>query len=348
MRIVVPREDVNDDTAVLGRWLAADGEMVEAGQAVCELETSKTVYDVVSPAGGILHHRAETGQELPVGGLLGFVGDPDAVEPEPPPAPERPALKLTREAERFVQEHALDLSSLRPRGIVTLADVQALVPRPAVPPKSVPRVLLLGAGSVGMQVLDILLHDPGVQVVGLLDDDPSKTECFGVKVVGKLSDFEPLHRDGFFDQAMITLGLDLTKKRLHYDRCKELGIPLANAVDPTARINRRAVIGEGNVLCSFVHVGVDAVLGDNNFIAAHSSIDHHCRIGSHTLLGPGCLLSGRVSVGDQCLFGSGIVIQPNLSVGDGCLVASGSVILRDVPDHHAVRIRISQEVSRLR
>ncbi len=341
MKLLVPREDVNDDSAMLQRWLADDQEEVKAGQPLCLLETSKTVFEVTAPADGKLHRRAREGQELPVGAVLAEIGEESLADEAETPS-ER-AFKLTREAERYAAQHQLDLSRLAHRGIVTLQDLQALHPPPRVA-AGVPRVLLVGAGSVGMQVLDILLHDPALQPVGLLDDDPSVAERFGLRVLGKLADLESLYRDGVFDQAIITLGLNLELKRRYFDRCQQAGIRLANAIDPTARINRGAVLGQGNVLCSFVHLGVEARLGDNNFVAAHSSLDHHNEIASHCLFGPGCLFSGRVKVGEQCLFGSGVIIQPNISVGNHCKVASGAVILRNVPDHGVVRLRVQHEI----
>ncbi len=334
MRILVPREDVNDDTAVLIRWLAEDGATVQAGQPICELETSKTVYEVVAPEAGPLRHKAQPHDEVKVGALLAVIGE-DVAEPV---KAQHSAAKATKEAERYAQQHGLDLSTIKTRGIITLDDIKK--PEPKKP--KVPRVILIGAGSVGLQVLDILLHDPHVQVIGLLDDAPDAKErdCFGLKVLGKLNDLEALHKDDVFDQAMVTMGIaDMKLRRTWFDRCKNLGLSLPNAIDPSARINRRATLGEGNVLCSFVHLGVDAHLQDNNFVAAHSSIDHHGMVGSHTLFGPGCLLSGRVTVGDGTLFGSGVIVQPNLTIGEECRLASGTVILNHVPAHTTVRLK---------
>lgn len=334
MNVVVPREDANDDTAVLQRWLVEDGQEVVTGQPLCLLETTKTVFQVDAPADGRLHRRAEEGQELPVGGLLAQVGE--ASEVAPASVPSSP-VRMTREAERYVAQHGLDVSGLKTRGILTLEDVKALHPPPEEASTGVPRVLLVGAGSVGMQVLDIMLHDPRVQPVGLLDDDTAVRQRFGIPVLGRLADLESLFKAGAFDQAIVSLGLNLALRRRTFERCQELGIRMANAIDPSARINRGAVLGQGNVLCSFVHLGVEARLGDNNFVAAHSSLDHHNAIGSHSLFGPGCLLSGRVSVGDECMFGSGVIVQPNLRIGSHCKIASGSVIIRDVAEGSSVR-----------
>jgi pyruvate/2-oxoglutarate dehydrogenase complex dihydrolipoamide acyltransferase (E2) component len=77
--VLVPRENVNDESAMLVAWSAADGSRVEAGQCVAQVETSKAVVDVAAPAAGTLRHGARAGQEVAVGGVLGWVGDGAAV-----------------------------------------------------------------------------------------------------------------------------------------------------------------------------------------------------------------------------------------------------------------------------
>jgi sugar O-acyltransferase (sialic acid O-acetyltransferase NeuD family) len=351
--IRLPREDVNDETAVLVRWLAEEGAQVQTGQPLCELETTKTIFSVPAPGPGILARQAAEGQELPVGSVLGYLlaeGEtPAPPPPEPPSQPPAP-VRATRQARELARRYGIDLTSLGGRGIITAQEVEAAAAprRPSGPPaRGVPRVLVLGAGAAAMQILDILLHDPSVAVVGCLDDNPAlhQTSLFGVPVLGSLDRLAELRAQEAFDQAIVGVGTNLPVRRNLYLRCRELGIPLANAIDPSARLNRHVVLGQGNVLCSFVHLGVGAVLGDNCFLAAHTSVDHHCRLGDHVVLGPGCLLSGTVTVGDEVLFGSGVVVQPTLTIGSRCRIASGAVILRDIPEGHAVKLRPATEVT---
>jgi sugar O-acyltransferase (sialic acid O-acetyltransferase NeuD family) len=343
VEIRVPREDANDDSAVLVRWLADDQQAVEKGQPLVLLETSKTVFEVVAPQDGVLVILEQAGSEVAIGQSLGQVLGEGAQAPLASQEPARPAAgHLSKAAREFLGEQPPPANL---RGIITRRDLQPTAPRVRAD-KAYKRILLLGAGSVGMQALDILIHDPRVRVVGLLDDHPqaSQRDLFGYPHLGPLTQLAQLWADQAFDEAAITVGLNLKLRLRLYEQCQQLGIELANVIDPSARLNRYARMGKGNLICSFVHLGLDCQLGDNNFIAAHSSLDHHNRLGSHNLLGPGCLLSGNVKVGHRCTFGSGIVVQPNLSIGDDCLVASGAVILKDIPAAHAVRTRLQQVV----
>ena len=71
--IVVPRENVNDESATLVAWTVAAGAHVTAGQPIAQIETSKAVMDLAAPAGGVLRPNARAGDDVPIGGVLGWV-----------------------------------------------------------------------------------------------------------------------------------------------------------------------------------------------------------------------------------------------------------------------------------
>jgi pyruvate/2-oxoglutarate dehydrogenase complex dihydrolipoamide acyltransferase (E2) component len=63
------------------RWLKREGEPVQAGEAVVELETEKVSYELESPvAGTLLKILAEESSQVPVGGQLCHIGQPDESE----------------------------------------------------------------------------------------------------------------------------------------------------------------------------------------------------------------------------------------------------------------------------
>ena len=72
---------MNTTKVTIVRWLKKEGDQLEQGEAVVELETEKVNYELDSPVNGVLLKiisREPT--EVPVGGLLGYIGEPgDAV-----------------------------------------------------------------------------------------------------------------------------------------------------------------------------------------------------------------------------------------------------------------------------
>jgi pyruvate dehydrogenase E2 component (dihydrolipoamide acetyltransferase)/2-oxoglutarate dehydrogenase E2 component (dihydrolipoamide succinyltransferase) len=67
MLLRMPKIGMEMTEAVLARWLAADGAVVEKGQPHYEMETDKVTTEIESPAGGRLRRIAEEGVTYPVG-----------------------------------------------------------------------------------------------------------------------------------------------------------------------------------------------------------------------------------------------------------------------------------------
>jgi len=59
------------------RWLKNEGDLVQVGEAVVELETEKVSYELESPiAGVLLKIIARKSVQVPVGGPLCHIGQP--------------------------------------------------------------------------------------------------------------------------------------------------------------------------------------------------------------------------------------------------------------------------------
>ena len=62
--------------ATLARWLKREGDTVQAGEAVAEIESDKATMELPSPATGtLLRILIGEGSEVPVGTRLAVVGD---------------------------------------------------------------------------------------------------------------------------------------------------------------------------------------------------------------------------------------------------------------------------------
>lgn len=80
---VIPKLDETTEVATVERWLVREGERVEQGQAICEVETDKALVQVEAPAAGTLRRQLiAAGTEVPPLTVVALVGDPG----EPVPA----------------------------------------------------------------------------------------------------------------------------------------------------------------------------------------------------------------------------------------------------------------------
>jgi pyruvate dehydrogenase E2 component (dihydrolipoyllysine-residue acetyltransferase) len=164
------------EAGTIVRWLKSEGDAVEKGEPLYELDTDKVTQEVEADASGVLLKiLAGEGQEIEVGKRIAVIGEegeevaaePDA-EAEPEPKAEEPAkvpkpdplpaerieepqqpsradgrIKASPLARRIARERSIDLESLTgtgPDGRIVAEDVEraAAAPAPAHAPAAAP------------------------------------------------------------------------------------------------------------------------------------------------------------------------------------------------------------------
>ncbi|MBV8474002.1 MAG: acetoin dehydrogenase dihydrolipoyllysine-residue acetyltransferase subunit [Hyphomicrobiales bacterium] len=153
VEIVMPRVDMDMTTGKLTQWFVAEGERVEQGQPLFEIETDKAAMEIEAGASGILRAvAAKPGDRLPVGTVIGVIAAPGeeyaaperapalaAVAPAPEAAapiampleissPSSDGLRATPAARRLARERGVDLGGLAgsgPNGRIQAGDVGA-------------------------------------------------------------------------------------------------------------------------------------------------------------------------------------------------------------------------------
>ena len=152
---VIPKLDETTEVATVERWLVQEGERVEQGQPICEVETDKALVQVEAPAAGMLRRQLiAAGTEVPPLTVVALVGDPAEPLPEVdpfartagaqssapsagPPAAAQPAAAsgapasagsaASPRARRLAEELGVDLGTVTgtgPGGKITDRDVQ--------------------------------------------------------------------------------------------------------------------------------------------------------------------------------------------------------------------------------
>src|SRR6266705_5536710 len=89
--VKLPRLGQGMESGTIVRWLKSEGEAVEKGEPLFELDTDKVTQDVEAETSGVLLKIAVEEGEVPVGQTVAFIGAegedvPEAVS-EAPAAP---------------------------------------------------------------------------------------------------------------------------------------------------------------------------------------------------------------------------------------------------------------------
>lgn len=122
--VIMPALGMDQQTGTLVRWLKREGERVEKGVPLMEIETDKALVEVESPASGILSQvTAQEDDEVPVGQVIALIIEADEAALGAPHAATRLASPRAR---RLAAERGVNLASVHgtgPEGAVLAADV---------------------------------------------------------------------------------------------------------------------------------------------------------------------------------------------------------------------------------
>jgi pyruvate dehydrogenase E2 component (dihydrolipoyllysine-residue acetyltransferase) len=167
--VKLPRLGQGMEAGTIVKWLKSEGERVEKGEPLYELDTDKVTQEVESDFSGVLLKIAKSEGEAPVGETIAWIGEqgenvpaesPDGdsaggasraetpVRTEQVEAPRETApapaaattnggrIKASPLARRIARERGVDLSQLRgtgPEGRIVAEDVERAQARPAAP-----------------------------------------------------------------------------------------------------------------------------------------------------------------------------------------------------------------------
>ncbi|MBI4056162.1 MAG: NeuD/PglB/VioB family sugar acetyltransferase [Elusimicrobia bacterium] len=212
--------------------------------------------------------------------------------------------------------------------------------------KEIQKVFIFGAGQNGTQAYHVLKHNTHIEVVGFLDDNPSKqdlTHC-GLPVLGTLEEIPKLRSQGVWG-ALVAVGHNGVRKKIS-QQIESEGFTLVSAIHPFTFIDSPRSIAPGCIIEMGVTIHPEAVIGKGVFLGGGSIIAHHCQIGDFALIGGGVTFGGQVTIGPLAMVGVGTSLRPGIRIGAKSVIGVGSAVVQDIPDN-AVAMGVPAKVTRV-
>ena len=148
--VLLPQWGMNMEDGTLVKWLVEEGDTVEKGQALVEIETAKINSELATPVAGVVAYRmAPEGATVDVGTIVAVIGEPGETVARPETKrPQRPSrtsgpaagpkaserggarVQATPVARKLASQNNIDLDQLTgsgPNGRVTDDDVRAAI-----------------------------------------------------------------------------------------------------------------------------------------------------------------------------------------------------------------------------
>src|SRR5436190_14677182 len=115
--IVVPELGESVVEARVARWLKKEGDRVEIGEPIVELETEKIDLEVNAERGGVIASiKHKEGDDVKIGELLAVLDETVKAASAAPPAPASLEPRATPTARNVAKDHDVNLSSIQGSG----------------------------------------------------------------------------------------------------------------------------------------------------------------------------------------------------------------------------------------
>ncbi len=356
--ITLPRIDVNETEATIKAVWVKTGDFVRKDQPLMEVETTKAVETLMSPAEGYVQVLVQEGHTYTFGTVVArLFEDREALEralqASAPPQATEAQVRATKKARERAQALGIDLRQIPKEGVILERDVEEFYRKQQGQPREVARptprfrydlerVIVIGAGRGAEVVVDILADDPDKVIVGLVDDKVREFPLLHLPVVfHSVQEFPEKFDRHAYDTVIISIGANLKTMRIRHEifqHYKAHGLRFTNAVARSAELRRGVRLGEGNIIGSQVYIGASTRIGDNNLISYGAKIGHHNVVGDANLIAPGVVTSGSVKIGSLCILSAGVHVINRVEIGDRVVLPLGYNVIRDLPPDTVIKM----------
>jgi sugar O-acyltransferase (sialic acid O-acetyltransferase NeuD family) len=189
------------------------------------------------------------------------------------------------------------------------------------------RVIIVGAGGFGREVLQYVIDAGTDEVVGFVDDDRSAVESVPhlPPWLGSMVSHVVDH------DARYVIGVGKPSVRaLLASRFEHAGARFASVVHPRAYVPTSSQLAPGCVVAPGAHVGPYSRLGLHVVLNVLSSVGHDAVIGRAAVLSPYSVVNGAAVIGAEVLLGTHSTVLAGVRIGDGSQIAAGAVVYREV------------------
>ena len=321
IEITMPQMDQTMTTGKVGGWLVKEGDTVEQGDRILEIETDKVVHELEAPAAGkIAQILVADGSQAPVNAVLALLAAPGeqiekrqttaTVEPGQAKAAAggRAVKKASPAAQRLAQAKRVDLSRIKgsgPGGRIVEADVRAayVAGAPTAPAASGRRfaspLARKLAKEYGLDYTEITGSGPGGRVVR--DDVLAAAEAARVVPTGPTLTAQPEPLAAA--QVLPITGIrQIISERMSISSHTMASVTLNTEVDVTELVALRAQLND-----KLAGKGVKLTYTDLLVkVAAHALRDHP-RLNA-TLADDGIHLLNQINIGVAVALADGLVV----------------------------------------
>ena len=190
------------------------------------------------------------------------------------------------------------------------------------------KLLIIGAGGHGKVIADIAVKMNKWKSIAFLDDNESRKDFAGIKVIGKCDKVLSYINDC---DIFVAFGNNALREEFQ-EKLEAAGASIPVLVHPNAVIGAEVEFGAGTVVMAGVIINCCTKIGKGCIINTGATLDHDNTIEDYVHISPGANSAGTVKVGKSTWICSGSVISNNINICSGCIIGAGAVVVKDITE----------------
>lgn len=198
-------------------------------------------------------------------------------------------------------------------------------------------IVIIGAGGLGKEVAwlieNINSQTPTWNIIGFLEDE-SKSELFGQMIYG----YKVLGSDTWLSlyekeiYIICAIGKSFSRKLIYEKFSTYPNLKLATLIDPTVRIDKTVIIGQGSIICRNCIITTDTQIGKGVLMNTGASVGHDSIVGDYCTFLTNAMAAGLTIFGETCDIGAGAFILQGKKIAANTTLAPLSSVLRDITE----------------
>jgi len=341
MKIIYTPKVGTSDIEVKLCAILRNNQKVSIGDIICEIETSKSTYDIESEYDGYIYMIHDLYENINVGSPLAIISDVQLSEDDltieinkftSDNDVKSQHTNVTRKAQVLIDKHEVDISSIK-KEIITEKDVQELLIKVELNRELMNTsfkendLVIIGIGGHAGMCIDILRQESQYNIVGYVDDNVTNDEKYGLKYLGNLSSIEEFAKNGL---CHVVLGIgfvgNLKKREKIYNYLTSF-IKVPTIIHKSAIVEPSAQIDEGCQIMAGAIIGSNVLIGKNCIINSGVIVSHNSEISDGSHLTPGATLAGHVKIGKRVTVGMCATIYIGLEISDDHIIMNGKSVI---------------------
>lgn len=333
-KIIVPQENVSDDSYTVIEHIFKNGDKVSKNQNVVVCEGSKTAFELAAESDGYITYKKNVGDEVLVGEIIAEISLTANQNQEKNETANSGNFEfsISKKAEKLATLNNVDLSIFVGKSIVTSTDIQNVINSGK---KQMTRkkfkdddFAIIGAGGHAKQIYDCF--EDKKNIAGLIVNDLNEETFNDLDILGNTEDLEEL-RERNLQNIIIGFGsLKHPKKRSDLaSKLSALGFNLKTVIHPSSIIDESAEIKPGCQIFAGAIIGSRAVIDANAIINSGAIVSHDCHIMENAHITPGAILAGDVEVGKNTIIGMGCTIFIGVKVASDKIIDNGTDVFQN-------------------